>query len=164
MLTARSSRPSTSSFEIMSGEITLNDRPLIEFFEQLRRKIDDLTPVMDSIGQEMETRVSNRFETQTDPMGVPWSPWAESTRKTYPEDGNGQLLDRYGDMLASLGHQADESSVTYGFAMPYAAYHEFGTDRMPRRGMLYADPEAGTLAPDDEAAVLDIVQLYLSDT
>lgn len=146
----------------MSGQITLDASPVIEFLHSLRNKIDDLTPVMDSIGQEMETRVSNRFETQTDPLGVAWSPWAEATKKSYPEDGNGRLLDRYGDMLASLAHEADESSVTYGFAMPYAAYHEFGTKTMPRRGLLTADPEAGTLSEADSVAVLELISGYLS--
>lgn len=147
----------------MSASITLNDQPVLEFLHALGKKLDDLTPVMDSIGQEMETRVSNRFETQTDPMGVAWSPWADSTRKSYPEDGNGRLLDRYGDMLGSLTHVADSASVTYGFGQPHAVYHEFGTKHMPRRGLLTADPDAGTLSDGDQAAVLDILLIYLSE-
>ena len=63
-------------------------------------------------------------------------------------------------MLASLGHQADHSSVTYGFAQPYAAYHEFGTTRMPRRGLLTENPEAGTLSADDQRAVLETIEAY----
>lgn len=148
----------------MAATIRIDDQALLEFLGGLRHKIDDMTPVMDSIGTEMETRVSNRFETQTDPMGVAWSPWAESTKASYPEDGNGRLLDRYGDMLASLNHQADESSVTYGFGMTYAVYHEFGTKRMPQRGLLTADPESGTLSDSDEAAILDVISRYLSST
>jgi len=146
----------------MAGTIRIDDQFVLEFLHGLRHKIDDMTPVMDSIGAEMETRVSSRFETQTDPTGIAWAPWADSTIASYPEDGNGRLLDRYGDMLASLSHQADTSSVTYGFGMPYAAYHEFGTEMMPRRGTLTADPEAGTLSDGDEAAVLDLLSRYLS--
>lgn len=147
----------------MSASITLDSQPLIEFLHGLRRKIDDMTPVMDSVGQEMETRVSNRFETRTDPMGVAWSPWAESTKASYPVDGNGRLLDRYGDMLDKLNHQADSTSVTYGFGVDYGAYHEFGTEKLPRRGMLTAAPEAGTLSDSDTASVLELISRYLSD-
>lgn len=75
----------------MSASIKINDELVLNYLRALRHKIDDMTPVMDSIGAEMETRVSNRFETQTDPMGVPWSPWADSTKASYPEDGNGRL-------------------------------------------------------------------------
>jgi phage gpG-like protein len=34
-------------------------------------------------------------------------------------------------------------SVTVGFADPYAVFHEFGTKRMARRGMLTTNPERG---------------------
>ena len=148
----------------MSATISIDNRLVLEFLHGLRDKIDDMTPVMDSIGQRMETLVSNRFETRTDPMGVPWSPWAESTKASYPEKGHGFLLDRLGDLLGGISHQADQSSVTYGFDVPYAAYHEFGTDRMPRRGLLTADPEAGSLSEPDEAAILDLMSRYLSST
>lgn len=145
----------------MPASITINDRLVVEFLAELGKKAGNLRGLMDSLGQEMETRVSNRFETRTDPSGAPWIQWADSTIANYPNDGNGTLLDRYGDMLASLSHQADDSSVTWGFATPYAAYHEFGTKRMPRRGMLTEDPDAGTLSADDQAAVLGIIEVYL---
>lgn len=38
-------------------------------------------------------------------------PWAQSTVDSYPDDGNRQLPDRYGDMLLSLNHKADATSV-----------------------------------------------------
>ena len=145
----------------MSASITVNDRLVVEFLTEIGKRTGNLRGLMDSIGQEMETRVANRFETQTDPSGAPWIQWADSTIANYPDDGNGTILDRYGDMLASLSHQADDSSVTWGFATPYAAYHEFGTKRMPRRGMLTEDPDAGTLSADDQAAVLGIIEVYL---
>lgn len=144
----------------MPASITINDRLVVEFLEELGKKAGNLRGLMDEIGQQMETRVSNRFETRTDPSGAPWIQWADSTVASYPDDGNGTLLDRYGDMLDSLGHQADDSSVTYGFAQPYAAYHEFGTTRMPRRGLLTENPEAGTLSADDQRAVLETIEAY----
>ena len=146
----------------MSASIRIDNAFVLEFLHSLRGKIDDMTPVMDSIGQRMETLVSNRFETRTDPMGVAWAEWKKSTEASYPEQGHGFLLDRLGDLLGGISHQADQSSVTYGFDVPYAAYHEFGTDRMPRRGLLTADPEAGTLSDSDEAEVLALLSDYLS--
>lgn len=110
----------------------------------------------------LENRISGRFETRTDPNGVSWAPWRPATLKYYPEDGNRKLLDRYGDMLRGLSHEADSTSVRVGFDKFYSTFHEWGTTHMERRGLLYADPDAGTLAPDDEAAVLDIIGLYLT--
>jgi phage virion morphogenesis protein len=135
--------------------------PLAAYLARLQQKSGDLLPVMDAIGQEMESRVRRRFETESDPTGAVWEEWALATVADYPEKGNGKVLDRYGNMLRSLSHQANASSVEIGFGQPYAAYHEWGTKKMPRRGMLSADPDAGTLAPDDVTAILGIVNGYL---
>lgn len=128
----------------------------------LYRRMVDLTPVMQKIGSMIESRVSDRFESRTDPAGKSWAPWAPSTIKSYPADGNRQLLDRYGDMLEDRTHQATKDSVRIGFGKPYATYHEWGTKHMPRRGLLFADPDAGSLAPDDEKSILDIIDTYLT--
>lgn len=147
----------------MSVTITVDDKPVIDYLNRLLEKTGDLTPVMNHIGAELEARIANRFETRSDPLGAPWAPLAASTKKSYPEDGLGFVLERYGDMLRSLSHSADATSVTVGFGQPYAAFHEFGTKHMPRRGLLTEDPESGTLAPDDRTSVLDIITDYLGD-
>lgn len=144
-------------------DITTDDSAFRASLEQLKRRLGNLKPVMQSIGMELESRISGRFESRTDPSGSAWAPWAQSTLDSYPDDGNRRLLNCYGDMLASLNHQANATSVRVGFGQTYAAFHEFGTDSMPRRGLLFADPDAGTLAEDDEAAVLDILGVWLTD-
>jgi hypothetical protein len=65
------------------------------------------------------------------------------------------------EAINHVGWQADATNVRVGFAAEYAKYHEWRTRRMPRRGLLFDDPDAGTLAPSDLAAVLDIVTGYL---
>ncbi len=141
--------------------IEVDDRAFRQYLADLQGRLANLTPVMQSIGQELEGRISARFETETDPTGAPWAPWAESTRESYPDDGNHRILDRYGDMLGSLNWDADPSSIRVGFGQPYATFHEFGTKRMPRRGLLFADPEASQLAESDERAVIDLLQDWL---
>ncbi len=129
----------------------------------LYRRMGDLTPVMQSIGMELEGKISSRFESRSDPNGSAWAPWASSTQAGYPDDGNRRLLDRYGDMLGSLSHEASANSVRIGFGQPYATFHEWGTEHMPRRGMMFGDPDAGTLGADDELAVLDIIGVWLNE-
>ena len=60
----------------------------------LRQRMGDLSEVMASIGMELESRVSGRFESRTDPNGDAWEAWAPSTKAQYPADGNKRLLDR----------------------------------------------------------------------
>mgnify|MGYP001618869957 CR=1 FL=1 len=145
----------------MSLTITASTPLVIDRLQQIANRIGDLSKPLAAIGMEMESRISARFESQSDPLGQKWAAWLPSTRKAYPKDGHGSILDRYGDMLASLSHQADGKSVTIGFGQPHAAYHEWGTKHMARRGLLFADPNAGTLAPGDEAAILDILDRFL---
>lgn len=128
---------------------------------KLLGRLEDLSPAFAAIGQEMEARVSARFETESDPSGIPWAPWAPATVASYPPSGNRRILDRYGDMLNSLNHQVDGNAVRIGFGTQYAAYHEWGTETMPRRGLLMEDPDAGTLSDGDEVAVLGILATFL---
>lgn len=166
--------------------ITVDDSEFRDDLYQLYERMGSLTPVMDQIGMEFESRISGRFETRTDPWGHSWKPWATSTLESYPWAGttaakkastsgsktakkahgvgNGNLLDLYGDMLLSLSHKADSTSVSIGFGQPYAAFHEFGTKHMPRRGLMFGDPVAGTLTPNDDAYVIDVIGEWLTKT
>lgn len=145
-------------------EVKTDSAELEAVTRRLLARLGNLRPAMAGIGMELENRIRNRIDTRTDPTGAAWIGWADSTIRGYPADGNKQLLDRYGDMIRSLGYQADTLSVSVGFGQPYATYHEFGTRTMPRRGLLTADPEQGTLAPADEQAILDILYDLLDTT
>jgi phage virion morphogenesis protein len=141
--------------------ITVQDDQVRAELQRIQRKLGDLTPAMAGIAMALETAVSNRFETKTDPLGQPWATWKPSTVKRYPPDGNGTLLDRYGDMLDSLNSTHTKDTAAIGFGAPYAAYHEWGTQRMERRGLLTADPAVPSLAPADVTAVLDVLRSFL---
>lgn len=145
-------------------EVKTDSAELEAIARRLLDRLGNLRPAMAGIGMELENRIRNRIDTRTDPTGAAWIGWADSTIKGYPKDGNKQLLDRYGDMIRSLSYQAGPHSVAIGFGQPYATYHEFGTERMPRRGLLTADPDRGTLAPADEQAILDILYDLLDTT
>lgn len=134
-----------------------------EPFAALQAKLGDLSPVLDEIGYTLENVVQGRFETQSDPSGHPWAPWKPSTVKSYPKDGNRRVLDRYGDMLGSLSYQADAATsiVMVGFGAEYAAYQEWGTKAMQRRGLLTDNPDTGELSETDTELVMDILHRHL---
>ncbi|MDR2092330.1 MAG: phage virion morphogenesis protein [Azoarcus sp.] len=128
----------------------------------LEARLGDMRPLYVAIGGEMESRIGERFEQQRDPFGALWKEWAPATVASYPSDGNGRILDRYSDMLNSLNWRATGKDVLVGFGVPYATYHEHGTNKMPRRGLLFADPDARTLAPADNDAVIDCLRDFFS--
>lgn len=142
---------------------------------QLQERLGDLQPAFEEIGSALESRVMQRFDTKRDPWGQLWKPLAESTRARYDKvdtvrgrGGNaevrrqGTLLDRTGQMRQGLSHVADHVSLMLGFDRGYALFHDFGTRKMRRRGLLLGDPEAGTLATPDEELVMTIIGRWLA--
>src|SRR5574344_1824535 len=109
--------------------ITLQDAVLHSYLQQLQARLGDLSPVLDEIGNTLETNTRKRFRTFTDPEGNKWDAWQPNTRKRYPFPGtqaakkygadNARLLDRHGTMLGGLSYQVGKRSVTVGFADPY---------------------------------------------
>lgn len=136
-------------------KIEIYSQPVNDMLARLIRQGQNMSPVMESIGMELESRVSNRFETKTDPNGAPWAPWKPSTVKSYPKKGHKTLLDRYGDMLRSLTHQSDSDSAIIGFGQPHAEYHEAGTKHMVPRRLLTNG--GGSISNGDESAVLKLL-------
>ncbi len=146
----------------MSLTVSVDSQLLNSVLERIYQVTTDMSPLMSAIGMEMESRISGRFESQSDPLGQAWLPWKPATVANYPKKGNKRLLDCFGDMLGSLNHSFDSKSALIGFGDPKAAYHEWGTKKMDRRGMMFADPDSGTLSPDDEQALANIVELVLN--
>lgn len=140
-------------------QITIDDRELRDALGRLTRRVEDTTPAMRAIAAEMETRISDRFDAQRDPAGRAWSPL--SPRTLARKKGRGRILYHSGDLLDSLSSRASRSEALVGFGKLYAAYHEWGTKKMPRRGLLMAEPQARTLGEDDRAAILDILSRWI---
>jgi len=122
--------------------------------------------LLERIGAVLEANVNERFRTKTDPDGNAWLPIAASTRKRYEQqyDGTvpGSLLERTRLMRSSLTHNATDEFVEVGFPVGYAQWHETGTRRMPRRGLLAGDWVSGRLGAADAADVLAEVNDYLA--
>lgn len=153
-------------------EVTANTQPFESALDQLQRRLANLRQPMRDIGQALETSIRTRRETQTDPNGNRWAEWSDSYRASYsrPRAGEstprGKLLERTGDMWSETGltWSATDKTVRVGFSQLYATFHELGAParNMPRRGLLFADPDSGTLGAQEEDAVLDVLEKWLS--
>lgn len=133
--------------------------------------------LLDAIGARLEANIEERFDTRTDPNGAPWAPLSPATVAIYLRQygGNipGALLQRSRLMRASLARNVTDDYVEVGMSRQTSngrwqvpLLHEFGTRRfgrqyMPRRGLLTADPQAGTLGAQDRADIEGIVQRLL---
>ncbi|MCR6497375.1 phage virion morphogenesis protein [Thermomonas sp. S9] len=140
--------------------IDIDDREVRQALERLQQRVSDLTPAMREIAMELEARALNRFETERDPAGRPWQPLSPVTLAR--KKGRGGILYQTGDLLDSATSRAGRDVAEVGFGLRYAVFHEYGTKKMPRRGLLMADPEARTLGEDDKRAILEIIGEHLS--
>ncbi len=147
----------------------VKNQDILETLDRLQASVKQTRPAMVEIAAELETRAKARFETQTDPNGAPWAKHSVATKAAYPKDGNRRILDRSGTMLSTLASRADDTTAEVGFSAvaskrgdAYAAYHEFGTKTMPRRGILFANPTTGQLNQDDESEVLAILTAHIA--
>ncbi|MEW5885548.1 MAG: phage virion morphogenesis protein [Pseudomonadota bacterium] len=136
--------------------IRLEERELRAALERLERRVRDLGPAMRGIATELEARVEQRFERRRDPNNSPWEALKDQTLQR--KKRKGAILYEHGDLQGSLTSRAGRDFAEVGFGQPYAAYHEFGTRHMPRRGLLLADPVARTLGQGDREAVLDVLR------
>lgn len=146
----------------MASEFTIQgDQALLQILADLKARSVNQRPAWDLIGAGLASNADRRFETKTDPTGTPWAPWADSTKAARAKSGRGTLLELTRLMRASLNHQAQDDGVVVGLGRSYAIFHETGTRKMPRRGMLLAATEPATLGNDDRRLVLDTLMEFL---
>lgn len=153
----------------LDAEGTLLDR-INSTLQQLQRPGD----LMDSIGAVLERNVNLRFDTKRDPTGAAWAPLSPRTVKIYERKYKGSipgsLLERSRHMRSTLAYNAGEDWAEVGFSDPKAIYHETGTKskkgnpKMPRRGLLTANPELGELGAGDRDDVIAEVEAWLAGT
>ena len=93
----------------------------------LAAKGEDLSPMLDELGQDEKARVMLRFENSTAPDGTRWD---ELTSR------DGQPLMDTGVLYGSITAQVHGNTLQVGSATDYAHYHQFGTKHIPARPFL----------------------------
>lgn len=155
------------------GQITFDNAALLQAIDGAIELLSRPQPLLENIGAKLESSANLRFDTKTDPAGVPWPKLSQTTvdvfyAERYPKGIPGSLLERTRQLRDSLAYNVGEDWVALGTSrrvpgksQPFwevGVLHEWGTRIMPRRGILTADPKTGQLAPGDEADILLIVQ------
>lgn len=126
--------------------------------ETIRRRLDDHRGLYERLGEALVGSAARRFAAQRDPDGVPWAPPAPSSPGGVA--GRHPVLRRTGALASSLGYRVTEGGLLVGYGVGYAAYHEWGTRRLPRRGLLNA-AGGGELGAEDRAMVLELLHDWL---
>lgn len=92
---------------------------------------------------KLAERVDRAFKTKQSPSKAVWADWADSTKAQRQKEGGVayksgpvSLLEHTGAMKASFFAETRGGVIRAGFRVPYAVFHEEGTDDMPARQIL----------------------------
>lgn len=147
-------------------QVQVDDADVQSLLDNALAALENPAPLLRTIGETVRVNVAGRLSSKTDPSGAPWAPLAEATLAR--KKGQGSTLIDSGDMQRSLTYNVGSDFVEIGFGEPYAQYHETGTTRMPRRGLLlgavgFSDEgdASGSLGEGDRQDILDDVFAYL---
>lgn len=173
----------------MNSNVTLDNAQLLRAIDAAIARLANPRELLDEIGAAIEGNAQLRFKTKRDPLGVPWPALSPTTIEIYESDWfkarnpkfkarnpkfkngiPGTLLERTRELRNSLAYNTGADWVeigtnraTKGGKWQIGMLHEWGTVKMPRRGLLTADPETGTLAASDETEILAIVQRAMDE-
>lgn len=160
--------------------VELADQALLAALNRTLQVLAEPREMLYDIGAALKTNAELRWDAKVDPTGAPWAPRSTSeTAKMWNRRNHngspvapGTLLQATNILRSTLAHNEGDDWVDIGTSRSVPGksqptwqvgfLHEFGTARMRRRGILTADPHAGTLGAQDQADLLEVVQRHLA--
>ena len=144
--------------------LTVKIAPTQALLLRIRRRAADLTPVFDGpIANRVYAMFGKIFATAGAYAGQAWAPLMPSTlaSKARIHREHMGILRRYNTLWASLtkrgapqGYRlATRNSLTIGTSVAYAAAHQEGGGRLPRRAIVPDDVPAGDVAEWEQLMV-----------
>jgi phage virion morphogenesis protein len=96
-------------------------------------KPEAINEILGEIGVYVERKIDERFETQTDPDGRPWTPLAASTLR---QKRTRTILQETGNLRRSINSQIAGETITFTAEADYAGYQQQGASNIPSRVFL----------------------------
>ncbi|WP_457571295.1 phage virion morphogenesis protein [Desulfovulcanus sp.] len=138
--------------------INVNTKALDMALQDMEKRMSNLTPVMEEIGEIIVSSAQENFERQgrySSPGSWKggsnkWKPLKPATIKQRMRKGYwpGKTLQQRGRLKSSIGYRAGKNSVEIGTNLAYAAIHQFGgragrnlTAEIPARPYLVVQEE-----------------------
>jgi phage virion morphogenesis protein len=168
----------------VTGKIDVSTNAIATALTAAAEGVDDLTALMQDIGELMVERTKQNFREGSGPDGTQWAPRSQTTLDAYARRGDkptgGPLVGVTKALSTTISHEAGPRSVDWGSNMIYAAVMQFGAaqgefgarigkDKNGRDffmtipwGDIPARPFLGVGA-DDETAILETIEDWFED-
>lgn len=140
----------------------INFRAAVPSFDALREKLRDRRRLHRMIAGTMADKVEQNFEEEGRPK---WQDLAPSTIEQRGRKGRwpGKILQRDGQLAASISARSTQDSATVGSNLIYAAIHQFGGQAGPGRRVTIPARPYLQLTPDDISEIVDEVNEAIMD-
>lgn len=170
--------------------ISVQDEQVRAALKALASRVQNMQPVLETIGLQIVDRTERRFATSTGPDGVLWKPnsaatldmLAASLGKSYRKKdgslnskgsakvaGKKPLIGESKHLMSSFSFHATPQDLTVASSMAYAAIQQFGGKAgrghkitIPARPFLPVHQD-GSLYPAEQAEILKALNEYLMD-
>lgn len=137
--------------------VAYDDTRIRESLERLTKRLGNLLPVFQDVGEYLLLAHDQRFRDQTSPEGDPWAALSEDYRSRKKRNQDRILV--LDDILgATLRYQAEDKGLEFGTDRVYGATHQFGR---PKAG-IPARPFLG-LSDADKQEVLRLIEEHLAE-
>jgi len=136
--------------------IDIDDSGVRKQINQLSRRVADLTPAMQEIGEYMILAHDRRFELEQDYLGQPLKPLSKFTLEKKKSMGRIlKILQSTGLMRSRTNYRVSRNSVVIGNTDSKAAKHQLGIN-VPQRQIFGINPI------DDVPEITAILDNYLA--
>jgi len=106
---------------------------------RLAQATENAEPILRGIGEYLRNSTADRFKSQTDPDGNPWTPLSPDYQAD--KDNNPDKILTLNGYLRKIVFQVEGDAVLVGSNMEYAAIHQFGGTIRPKtaRALKFGD-------------------------
>ena len=148
-------------------EVEVDDAQARRILDELKTRLGDLRPVLEAVGQVIQSGTQQRFVDQQAPDGTPWAALSPVTIAMRRMRGVGgvEILRDTGRLMNSISYVVQGDSVKVFTNVLYAPTHQTGAKKGSFGqgapwGDIPARPFLGT-SESDMTAILEVLQGYL---
>lgn len=109
-------------------KVTIDDAAMQRDMKRLYGKLQDMTPVWETIGDALVASTKDRMAAEQTPDGASWpalSPVTIAAREAAGHNAKG-ILRASGTLIDTLNYRVEPTRLTLGSGLVYAAIHQFG--------------------------------------
>lgn len=130
-------------------EVEVKADDVLDLLDKIEDRSKDMRPVFRWTKTYLEAANAANFAANGLPSGAPWKPlsaeYGSWKAANYPGTGmlrqSGRLFRSLTNLSDSAANIISKDTATFGTAVEYAKFHQYGTTKMPKRKIVFTPRE-----------------------